>query len=118
MDREAELRQAVGSAIIQSGYEDQDFDDPQSWDLLQWHPCEDTCRKCGCAGVPWISDQLWPFLKAVIEDYAAKERAQACEEAAEEIAEQILEMDRHVDATALDFATTARAIGQGKKANR
>ncbi|WP_435233343.1 hypothetical protein [Micromonospora aurantiaca (nom. illeg.)] len=55
-------RIAIGAALIRSGAYDND-----EMDLLQWHPCESRCsRKCGCSGVPYISDEVWRELGPVI----------------------------------------------------
>lgn len=58
------LRVAIGAAIVQSGYMDQD-PETGTIDLLQWHPCsgagEPNCQgdKCrGCSGVPYLSDAV------------------------------------------------------------
>lgn len=105
LDAESQLRRNAATAIIQSGYEDQDEEDPAAWDLLQWHPCRDDCGKCGCSGVPWISDQLWSTLGAVFAEHTRRVRR----ETAEGIAQAIEEADRHVDVTAAEMARTARA---------
>jgi hypothetical protein len=67
---EERVRRIVGAALVQSRYFDQDDEDPAAFDLLQWHKCEPVCpSKCGCSGVPYISDEvwrvLWPYLRSV-----------------------------------------------------
>lgn len=59
---EKNLRIAIGTALIQSGYLDQD---PiyGTINALQWHPCPECPgkgeRPCACAGVPYLSDEVW-----------------------------------------------------------
>lgn len=58
----------VATAFIHSGAHDSDEIDP-----LQWRACESTCsRKCGCSGVPYISDALWQHLGPVIANLRAE----------------------------------------------
>lgn len=64
-----EIRIAVGAAIVRSGWIDSDDMDP-----LQWHPCDPQCsRKCGCSGVPYVSDRLWQELKPIFDQIRGEE---------------------------------------------
>lgn len=67
--QEEETRTAIGAALIRSGVYDDD-----EMDLLQWHPCPGCPRadgprrgKCGCSGVPYVSDEVWRELGPVID---------------------------------------------------
>lgn len=58
---EEQLRIAIGTALIQSGYEDQD-PDTGTIDTLEWHRCPDCPREegpCACSGIPYLSDDIW-----------------------------------------------------------
>jgi hypothetical protein len=94
---DVELRIHIATAVIQSGYEDQDDDDPASWDLVDSTPC-DGCpspdrRRCACSGRPWVHDRLWTILGPVLAAHTARvraeERAQVAERIRREVAEQI-----------------------------
>lgn len=53
------LRIAIGTAIVQSGYVDQDPNIGEI-ELLQWHPCPECIgNRCACSGVPYLSDEIW-----------------------------------------------------------
>lgn len=72
-DVQERFRIAIGVAIIQSGWLDsaktpdeyglESISYPDSLDLLQFHPCGGPyCKetwKCGCAGLPYLSDMVW-----------------------------------------------------------
>lgn len=59
---EEQLRVAIGTAIIQSGYLDQEEDGTEI-ELLQWHRCPNCPMgeqtPCACSGVPFLSDVVW-----------------------------------------------------------
>lgn len=59
---EKNLRIAIGTALIQSGYLDQD-PETGTIDVLQWHPCPECPgkgeRPCACSGIPYLSDAVW-----------------------------------------------------------
>lgn len=54
---EEQLRIAIGAALIQSGW----FDDPEpdEDELLEFHGCTDSCGRCPCSGVPYLSQRIW-----------------------------------------------------------
>ncbi len=67
-DPDEVIRIAIAAALIRSGVDDND-----EVELFQWHPCHGCYRpdgprrgKCGCSGVPYVSDEVWRELAPVI----------------------------------------------------
>lgn len=57
---EEQLRRMIGTALIQSGYLDQDPNTGEI-ELLEWHACS-ACPNtdgCACAGMPYLSSDVW-----------------------------------------------------------
>lgn len=52
-----ELRLAIGSAIVRSGYLSQMDDAIELVDVTSCKPCADV--NCGCPGIPILSDAVW-----------------------------------------------------------
>lgn len=80
IDPDEARRVAFATALIQSGYDDQDDNDPNAFDLFQWRACVDCPRAnggCGCSGIPYISDEVWPHIRAALDALAAPARENA-----------------------------------------
>ncbi len=69
-----ELRAAIATAIVQSGYDDTDESDDAVM-LFEWHHCFDqpNCgagqtppSPCPCSGVPYLSERVWAHVGPVV----------------------------------------------------
>ncbi len=77
---EEEIRAALATAIVQSGYDDTDESEDAVM-LFEWHHCFDTpaCgglrtppSPCPCSGVPYLSEAVWakvgPVIRGLLND--------------------------------------------------
>lgn len=73
---EEQIRTALATAIVQSGYDETDETDT-AVDLYEWHHCFDTpaCggnkappQPCPCSGVPYLSEAVWAKVGPVIRE--------------------------------------------------